>query len=130
MMLGALAKTYYAEKIGVDPEDIYVVSVMPCTAKKFEITRPEMFINGLPNVDAVLTTRELARMIKDAGIEFSELADEHSTIRWATHRRRRYLRRHRRRDGSRAAHRLRGGHRSRSRPSTHLDIARCAASRR
>jgi NADH-quinone oxidoreductase subunit G/NADP-reducing hydrogenase subunit HndD len=75
MMLGALAKTYYAEKIGVAPEDIFVVSIMPCTAKKFEITRPEMFINGLPTVDAVLTTRELARMIRDAGIEFRELPD-------------------------------------------------------
>ena len=75
MMLGALAKTYYSEKIGVKPAEIYVVSVMPCTAKKFEITRPEMFIDGQPNVDAVLTTRELARMIKDAGIEFRELED-------------------------------------------------------
>jgi NADH-quinone oxidoreductase subunit G/NADP-reducing hydrogenase subunit HndD len=75
MMLGALAKTYYAAKIGVNPEDIYVVSVMPCTAKKFEITRTEMFVDDLPNVDAVLTTRELARMIKDAGIEFRELED-------------------------------------------------------
>lgn len=75
MMLGALVKSYYAEKIGVDPKDIYVVSVMPCTAKKFEITRPEMFYNGLPNVDAVLTTRELGRMIKDSGIEFTELED-------------------------------------------------------
>ena len=75
MMLGALAKTYYAEKIGVDPAKIFVVSVMPCTAKKFEITRPEMFVNGLPNVDAVLTTRELARMIKDAGIDFAKLDD-------------------------------------------------------
>jgi NADP-reducing hydrogenase subunit HndD len=75
MMLGALAKTYYADKIGVDPKDIYVVSIMPCTAKKFEITRPEMYINGMPTVDAVLTTRELARMIKDAGIAFTELPD-------------------------------------------------------
>jgi NADH-quinone oxidoreductase subunit G/NADP-reducing hydrogenase subunit HndD len=75
MMLGALAKTFYAEKIGVDPADIYVVSIMPCTAKKFEITRAEMFIDGRPNVDAVLTTRELARMIKEAGIDFRELAD-------------------------------------------------------
>lgn len=75
MMLGALVKSYYAEKIGVDPKDIFVVSVMPCTAKKFEITRTEMVNNGYPNVDAVLTTRELARMIKDAGIEFSELND-------------------------------------------------------
>jgi NADH-quinone oxidoreductase subunit G/NADP-reducing hydrogenase subunit HndD len=75
MMLGALAKSYYAEKIGVDPKDMYVVSVMPCTAKKFEITRPEMFVKGLPNVDAVLTTRELGRMIKDSGIEFTELEE-------------------------------------------------------
>lgn len=75
MMLGALAKSYYADKIGVDPKDIFVVSVMPCTAKKFEITRPEMINDGYPNVDAVLTTRELARMIKDAGIEFTKLGD-------------------------------------------------------
>jgi NADP-reducing hydrogenase subunit HndD len=76
MMLGALAKTYYAEKIGVDPHDIYVVSVMPCTAKKFEALRPETFHDGLPNVDAVLTTRELVRLINDAGVDFLELADE------------------------------------------------------
>ncbi|OHD09566.1 MAG: ferredoxin [Spirochaetes bacterium GWD1_27_9] len=76
MMLGALAKTYYAEKIGVKPEDIFVVSVMPCTAKKFEVTRDEMFIDGQPNVDAVLTTREFARMIKEAGIDFTSLPDE------------------------------------------------------
>ncbi len=75
MMLGALVKTYYAEKIGVAPKDVFVVSVMPCTAKKFGITRPEMFIDDMPTVDAVLTTRELARMIRDAGIEFRELPD-------------------------------------------------------
>lgn len=74
-MLGALAKSYYAEKIKVDPKDMYVVSIMPCTAKKFEISRPEMQNNGVPNVDAVLTTRELARMIKGAGIEFCDLKD-------------------------------------------------------
>ena len=74
-MLGALIKTYFAEKIKVDPKDIFVVSIMPCTAKKFEITRPEMESNGLRNVDAVLTTRELARMIKDAGIDFTELPE-------------------------------------------------------
>ena len=73
MMLGALAKTYYARKIGADPMNMYVVSVMPCTAKKFEITRPEMFVDGRPSVDAVLTTRELARMIKEAGIDFNSL---------------------------------------------------------
>lgn len=75
MMLGALAKSYYADKIGVDTKDVFVVSVMPCTAKKFEITRPEMRNNGYPNVDAVITTRELARMIKDAGIDFESLDD-------------------------------------------------------
>jgi NADH-quinone oxidoreductase subunit G/NADP-reducing hydrogenase subunit HndD len=75
MMLGALAKTFYADKVGVASEDVYVVSVMPCTAKKYEITRPEMFLNGQPTVDAVLTTRELAHMIKDAGIGFLELED-------------------------------------------------------
>jgi NADH-quinone oxidoreductase subunit G/NADP-reducing hydrogenase subunit HndD len=77
MMLGALAKSYYADKTGIDPKSIYVVSVMPCTAKKFEITRPEMKNDGLANVDAVLTTRELARMIKAAGIDFEALEDGH-----------------------------------------------------
>ncbi|NLM20173.1 MAG: 2Fe-2S iron-sulfur cluster binding domain-containing protein [Peptococcaceae bacterium] len=74
-MLGALAKSYYASKIKTDPRDMYVVSVMPCTAKKFEISRPEMQNNNLPNVDAVLTTRELAKMIKEAGIDFCNLED-------------------------------------------------------
>ena len=74
-MLGALVKSYYAEQINVDPKDIYVVSIMPCTAKKFEISRPEMTNNGFPNVDAVLTTRELAKMIKEAGIDFANLED-------------------------------------------------------
>lgn len=76
MMLGALAKSQYAGKIGVDPGDMFVVSVMPCSAKKFEITRPEMESGGRPNVDAVLTTRELARMIKDAGIDFHALGEQ------------------------------------------------------
>jgi NADH-quinone oxidoreductase subunit G/NADP-reducing hydrogenase subunit HndD len=75
MMLGALAKSYFAEKIGVDPANMFLVSVMPCTAKKFEITRPEMYNDGLANVDAVITTRELGRMIKDAGIDFRNLPD-------------------------------------------------------
>jgi NADP-reducing hydrogenase subunit HndD len=75
MMLGALAKTYFADKIGVNPKDIFVVSIMPCTAKKFEILRPEMYHDGLANVDAVLTTRELGRMIKDAGIDFRNLPE-------------------------------------------------------
>jgi len=75
MMLGALAKTYYPENKGINPEDLFVVSVMPCTAKKFEISRPEMMNNGLQNVDAVLTTRELASMIKEAGIDFKTLPE-------------------------------------------------------
>ena len=75
-MLGALAKTFYAEKIGVEPKDMFVVSIMPCTAKKFEIERPEMQNDGNKNVDAVLTTRELARMIKEMGIDFVNLPDE------------------------------------------------------
>ena len=75
MMLGALTKTYFAEKMNIDPTSIFVVSVMPCTAKKFEITRPEMFNKGLADVDAVITTRELGRMIKDAGIDFKNLPE-------------------------------------------------------
>ncbi|MCK4533257.1 [FeFe] hydrogenase, group A [bacterium] len=75
-MFGAIAKTYYAEKIKVKPEDMYVVSIMPCTAKKFEAARPEMNDSGVQDVDAVLTTREAARMIKEAGIDFVNLPDE------------------------------------------------------
>jgi len=75
-MLGALIKSYYAEKNNIDPKDIYVVSVMPCVAKKFEAKRPELSVNGLADVDAVITTRELARMIKEAGIDFVNLPDE------------------------------------------------------
>ena len=75
-MFGALAKTYYAEKMGIDPKDIFVVSIMPCTAKKFEALRPEMGRNGIPDIDISITTRELASMIKRAGIEFNDLPDE------------------------------------------------------
>ncbi len=76
-MMGAMAKTYYAEKIKEKPEDIYMVSIMPCTAKKYEITRTEdMFSTGYKDVDVVLTTRELGRMIKSAGIDFRNLPDE------------------------------------------------------
>jgi NADH-quinone oxidoreductase subunit G/NADP-reducing hydrogenase subunit HndD len=74
-MLGAVAKSFYAERIQADPRTMYVVSVMPCTAKKFEISRPEMANGGEANVDAVITTRELARMIKEAGIDFASLED-------------------------------------------------------
>jgi len=76
MMLGALSKTYYTEAIGIDPAKMYTVSIMPCTAKKFEISREEMVNGGVPNVDAVLTTRELGQMIKQAGIDFRSLDDE------------------------------------------------------
>ena len=75
-MMGALVKSFYAEKAGIDPADIYMISVMPCTAKKYEIQRPEMEVVGRRDVDAVLTTRELARMIKSAGIDFADLPDE------------------------------------------------------
>jgi NADH-quinone oxidoreductase subunit G len=75
-MFGALAKTYYAQLVGIDPKDIVVVSIMPCTAKKFEAARPEMNSSGYRDVDYVLTTRELARMIKEAGIDFNTLPDE------------------------------------------------------
>ena len=75
-MTGALIKSYYAEKAGIDPKDIVTVSVMPCTAKKFEAKRPEMSNNGLMDVDHVITTRELAKMIKAAGIDFNALPDE------------------------------------------------------
>ncbi len=75
-MFGALAKTYYAQKTGRKPGDIVVVSVMPCTAKKFEAQRPEMNAGGGQDVDAVLTTRELGRMITQAGIDFLALPDE------------------------------------------------------
>ncbi len=74
-MYGAILKSYYAEKAGIDPKDIYVVSVMPCTAKKFEAQREELAGTGYPDIDAVITTRELAKMIKEAGIKFADLED-------------------------------------------------------
>ena len=72
-MFGALAKTYYAQLSGIAPKDIFVVSIMPCTAKKFESARPEMADSGCRDVDAVLTTRELGRLLRQAGVEFSQL---------------------------------------------------------
>ncbi len=74
-MFGALLKTYYAKKENIDPKNIYVVSVMPCIAKKFERQRNEMQNDGLYDVDAVITTRELSRMIKQANIDFTKLED-------------------------------------------------------
>ena len=74
-MFGAILKSYYCEKNGIDPKDMYVVSIMPCTAKKYEKSRPELSVNGLADVDAVLTTRELAKLIKRSGINFVKLPD-------------------------------------------------------
>lgn len=74
-MFGATAKTYYAEKMGIDPKNIVMVSIMPCTAKKFEIGRDNQNAAGVPDVDFALTTRELGRMIKRAGINFTALQD-------------------------------------------------------
>ena len=74
-MFGALAKTYYAQKRNIDPAKIVSVSIMPCTAKKFEADRPEMRSSGFKDVDFVLTTRELAVMIKQAGLDFAKLPE-------------------------------------------------------
>jgi NADP-reducing hydrogenase subunit HndD len=75
-MFGALTKSYYADKKGLNPKDIFVVSIMPCTAKKFEITRDDQDATGYPDVDVSLTTTELAGMLKRAGIVFEDLPDE------------------------------------------------------
>ena len=75
-MFGAITKTYYAEKMNIAPEDIVCVSVMPCTAKKFEIQREDQDAGGVPDVDISITTRELARLIRKVGINFRSLPDE------------------------------------------------------
>jgi NADH-quinone oxidoreductase subunit G/NADP-reducing hydrogenase subunit HndD len=75
-MLGAIIKHYFAEREGIDPKKIFSVSIMPCTAKKFEATRPEMSLNGLPDIDAVITTRELARIIRMRGVTMNTLEPE------------------------------------------------------
>ncbi len=75
-MQGAIIKSYWSQQKGYDPKDVFVVSVMPCTAKKFEKDRPEMEVNGIRDVDAVLTTRELGKLIKRSGINFNKLPDE------------------------------------------------------
>jgi len=72
-MLGAIIKSYFAQQQGIDPKDIYTVSIMPCTAKKFEAVRPEMAHNKTPDIDAVISTRELVRLIEMFGIEFNTL---------------------------------------------------------
>ncbi|MDA3901545.1 MAG: NADH-dependent [FeFe] hydrogenase, group A6 [Spirochaetes bacterium] len=79
-MFGALAKTYYAQKSGIDPDKIVVVSVMPCTAKKFEAARDEMCDSGFRDVDYVLTTRELGKLIRLQGIDFTSLPDEEMDV--------------------------------------------------
>ena len=75
-MQGAIIKSYWAKQNGYDPKDVFVVSIMPCTAKKFEKERPEMEVDGIRDVDAVLTTRELGKLIKRSGINFDKLPDE------------------------------------------------------
>lgn len=75
-MFGAVCKTYFAEKMGIDPKNIVVVSVMPCTAKKFEKGREDQSAAGVPDIDIAITTRELARIIKRAGLAYNELPDE------------------------------------------------------
>ena len=75
-MFGAILKHYYAEKIGVNPQDMFVVSIMPCTAKKFEKEREQLKVDGLKDVDAVLTTRELGKLIRRSGIRFDKLPEE------------------------------------------------------
>ncbi len=75
-MFGAVTKTWYAKKMGIDPKDIFVVSIMPCTAKKFETGREGQSASGYPDIDVALTTRELSRMINRSGINFTELPDE------------------------------------------------------
>ena len=75
-MFGAVAKTWYAKKMGIDPKDIFVVSIMPCTAKKFEASRENQAASGYPDIDVALTTRELGRMINRLGLKFTDLPDE------------------------------------------------------
>ena len=75
-MEGAIIKSYFAQKNGLDPKDIFVVSIMPCTAKKFEKEREQLQKDGIKDVDAVLTTRELGDLIKRSGIDFKRLPDE------------------------------------------------------
>jgi iron-only hydrogenase group A len=75
-MEGAILKTYYAKKMGIDPQDIFVCSIMPCTVKKYESDRGELSENNMPDVDAVITTRELVRFFKMAGIDFNDLPND------------------------------------------------------
>ncbi len=81
-MFGAITKTYYAQKMGIDPKDIFCVSIMPCTAKKFEVGREDQSAAGVPDVDVALTTRELARMIKGAVVMFRICRMKNLTLLW------------------------------------------------
>jgi NADH-quinone oxidoreductase subunit G/NADP-reducing hydrogenase subunit HndD len=83
-MFGAVLKSYYCQKNNINPKDLFVVSVIPCTAKKFEVSRPELANNGIPDVDVAITTRELSRMIKGAGIVFPDLQDSEFDNPFAT----------------------------------------------
>ena len=115
-MFGATVKTYWAQKEGIDPKNIYVVGVMPCTAKKFERTREHENASGYPDIDAVLTTRELAKMIKNSRHPVQRTARRH--LRQPARRiygRGRHLRRDGRRHGSGAAHRGGRAHRQAAR---------------
>ena len=114
-MFGSLVKAMLPDQLKVDRKDLKVVAIMPCTAKKFEAQRPEMGVDGDPDVDHVLTTQELAQMIQSAGIIFDTLAA--GILRHALrllHRRRSHLRQLRRRDGGGSALRRGKGHRARS----------------
>jgi NAD(P)-dependent iron-only hydrogenase catalytic subunit len=82
----ALAKNYWAEKIGIKREDLVVVSIMPCLAKKYESKRKEFYKDGNPDIDYVLTTRELARLIKQFNLDLKDMPSETTTTRWANPR--------------------------------------------
>jgi len=84
-MLGAIIKSFYAGREGIDPRNIFSVSIMPCTAKKFEAERPEMTQNGLPDIDAVLTTRELGRLIRRQGLDVNALAPDAADTPFGEH---------------------------------------------
>ena len=85
-MFGSLAKKILPERLGIAAEDLVVVSIMPCTAKKYEAKLPKFTSNGRPEVDHVLTTQELARMIEEAGLRFPSLNRSRSTCRWVSRR--------------------------------------------
>ena len=110
-MASALFKTYWAEKMKIDPKKILSVAVMCCTAKKYEAARPELEVHGMRATDIVVTTREIGWMIKSAGIDFVNIKPKKARrSAGPVLRRRRHLRRHRRRHGSGHPHRVRAVH--------------------